>query len=106
MLVKAAIALAGISGVAPWVIDVDGVPVVGYTAPALLGMFVLMLMRGDIVSRKVHEDMKSDRDYWRSAHANSEAARLTSSKQVDVLVEGFRTVDVIATAIHSLAKED
>jgi hypothetical protein len=59
-----------------------------------------MQMRGDIVSRKVHEDMKTDRDYWREAHGVSEQARQVLNRQNDALIEVGRTVEAIANAIR------
>jgi hypothetical protein len=83
--------------------EVDGIPLVGLSAPVLLGIFFLMFMRGDIVPRKTYQDMMTDRDFWRQAHKESEDARRTSSKQVDTLIEGFKTVDAIAEGIRSAA---
>lgn len=81
----------------------DGFPVVGVSAPAILSVFFIMFMRGDIVPRKTYQDLMLDRDYWRQAHSTSEDARQTAIKQVDVLVEGFRTVDAIAEGLRKAA---
>ena len=81
----------------------ENFPIVGISAPAILSAFFVMFMRGDIVPRKTYQDLMLDRDYWRQAHSVSEEARLTSNKQVDVLVEGFRTVDAIAEGIRKAA---
>lgn len=80
-----------------------GVPLVGFGAPAILSIFFIMFMRGDIMPRRAYKDLMQDRDYWRQAHSTSEEARQTALKQVDVLVEGFRTVDAIAEGIRKAA---
>jgi len=88
---------------------IGGFPVVGLTAPTIIFIAVIMLMRGDIVAGKVHrervDEIKQDRDYWRSAHGVSEEARETALRQVDELVEGFKTVEAIANGIRQAARE-
>ena len=90
-------------------VDVPGsgeaIPLVGLSAPVLLGIFFLMFMRGDIIPRKTHQETIDERNYWREAHKISEEARATSLKQVDTLIEGFATVESMAQAIRSLAEE-
>ena len=45
------------------------------TPAALLGVGVLLILRGYLVPRKYLEDIEHDRDEWRTAHRISETAR-------------------------------
>ena len=112
MLTKVLLGLMAVNGVVPFAADglsIEGVPVVGFSAPAILAIFFIMFMRGDIVPGKVHRervnDYKDEAARWREAHGVSESARETALKQVEVLTEGFRTVDAIAEGIHAIARE-
>jgi hypothetical protein len=112
MLTKVLLGALLTNGFIPMVandITVEGVPIVGLSAPAILAIFFIMFMRGDIVPGKVHRervgDYKEEATHWRQAHGVSEEARITALKQVDVLTEGFRTVDSIAEGIRSVARE-
>jgi hypothetical protein len=84
---------------------VAGVPLVGLTAPTLLGIFFIMFMRGDIVSGKVHRervsDYKDEALSWREAHSVSEEARKVITRQNDELIEVGRTVRAIAVSIRA-----
>lgn len=44
----------------------SSVPWSTFTWPSMLMLVGLMVIRGDIVSRKIHEEVKTERDYWRS----------------------------------------
>lgn len=45
------------------------------TPAALLGLGVLLILRGYLVPRRYLEDVEHDRDEWRAAHRISETAR-------------------------------
>lgn len=45
---------------------VSGIPWGDFSWPALLGLVVLLIIRGDIVPRKTYEDMRRERDEWRT----------------------------------------
>lgn len=106
MLIKAFLGVALV--LTPWVTDLDlqGVPLVGLTAPTLLGIFFIMWMRGDIVSGKVHrervQDYKDQASEWRDAHGTSEEARATAMTQVERLNDGLRDM---ALSIKAVARE-
>lgn len=79
-----------------------GIPLVGLSAPVLLGIAVLLIIRGSLVPRSVLEDMKQDRNEWRSAHEVSEAARIESMKQVESLLINARHTDEILQKLADL----
>lgn len=107
LLLKAALLGALSLGLTPLTgIEISGVPVVGLSAPAILAIFFIMFMRGDIIPGKLHKETVADRDYWRTAHGVSEEARRTSSRQVDELLGMGQTIDAIAKGIKSAARED
>jgi len=72
-----------------------GVPLIGLSAPVLLGLAVLFIMRGNLVPRSTLEDVKKERDEWRQSHSISETARIESMRQVDTLIEKSAHTDQI-----------
>ena len=79
----------------------DGVPLdlLGYSAGwAIVALFVIAIMRGNLVPRRAFEDAKAgfestiadiahDRDMWRAAHMVSEQGRVTvEQNQRELLV--------------------
>lgn len=85
-------------------ITIDGVPLVGLTAPTILGIFFIMFMRGDIIPGKVHrervQDYKEEAEAWKKAHDISENARSILNRQNSELIEVGKTVQAIAHAIR------
>ncbi|MFJ7023244.1 hypothetical protein ACIQUW_33275 [Streptomyces sp. NPDC101117] len=77
----------------------------------IVTLVVLLILRGNLVSRAVLEDVRKDRDArvaeilaerdtWRAAHRESEAARLEAQGQVGELLELSRTADRVLRAIR------
>ena len=77
-------------------ISLDGVPVsIGTVGPWALFLLLVVIivrayMRGDIVPRRIHDDVIHDRDEWRAAHRISEAARQEERDQKKELLEHSR----------------
>jgi hypothetical protein len=80
-------------------------------AGALVTLIVLLILRGNLVSRAVLEDVRKDRDEriavlveernaWRAAHRESEAARIEAQNQVGELLELSRVADHVLRAIR------
>jgi uncharacterized protein (DUF3084 family) len=80
-------------------------------AGALVTLIVLLILRGNLVSRAVLEDVRKDRDdriaelaaernAWREAHRESEAARIEAQNQVGELLELSRVADRVLRAIR------
>ncbi|MEU8469607.1 hypothetical protein AB0F30_17065 [Streptomyces sp. NPDC029006] len=93
--------------------ELTGVNVVQGGAAALVTLIVLLILRGALVSRAVLEDVRKDRndriaelaaerDAWREAHRQSEAARIEAQAQVGELLELSRVADHV---LRSLRKE-
>lgn len=82
-------------------------------AAAIVTLIVLLILRGSIVARPVLEDVRKDRDAriaeiaaerdaWREAHRESEAARIKAQEQVGELLELSRVADHV---LRSLRRE-
>lgn len=80
-------------------------------AAALVALVVLMILLGRLVPRSVLEDVRADRDArvaeiaaerdtWRTAHRESEAARQEAQSQAGELLELSRTADHVLRAIR------
>lgn len=77
----------------------------------IVAFVVLLVLRGNLVSRAVLEDVRKDRDArvaealaerdtWREAHKESEAARLDAQGQAGELLELSRTAYTVLRAIR------
>ncbi|MFJ8657437.1 hypothetical protein ACIRNU_34505 [Streptomyces rochei] len=80
-------------------------------AGAIVTLIVLLILRGSLVSRAVLEDVRQDRDArvaelvaerdaWRAAHRESEAARIEAQNQIGELLELSRVADHVLRAIR------
>lgn len=69
----------------------EGIPVVGLTAPGLLGLVVLLLLLGKIVPRATYLDKSEEANRWREAYEKEREARATSEAQTKELLEVGRT---------------
>ncbi|WP_416520022.1 hypothetical protein [Streptomyces achromogenes] len=80
-------------------------------AAALVTLIVLLILRGGLVSRAVLEDVRKDRDArvaelaaerdaWREAHRQSEAARIEAQNQVGELLELSRVADHVLRSLR------
>lgn len=75
----------------------EGIPIVGLTAPTLLGVAVLMLLSGKIIPRSTLKDKSDECERWRLAYEAEREARSTSDSQTAELLEVARTThDIIA----------
>ncbi|NEA52444.1 hypothetical protein [Streptomyces sp. SID10815] len=66
---------------------------------ALLTLVVLLILRGGLVPRRTHEDALADRDNWRQAFLESEAARKVEHEQTGELLELAKLGGHILTAL-------
>ncbi|MGA4867551.1 hypothetical protein ACPB9J_33495 [Streptomyces lavendulocolor] len=70
--------------------DVFGLPVSAAGPTTLLALVVLLILTGRLVPRSTLQDMREERDTWRAAHSESEAARQAEREQVGELLEMAR----------------
>ncbi|GGU90900.1 hypothetical protein GCM10010275_29850 [Streptomyces litmocidini] len=65
----------------------------------LLALVVLLVLTGRLVPRSTLQDMRDERDTWRAAHMESEAARQAEREQVTELLELSRTAGHVLTSL-------
>ncbi|QTD96955.1 hypothetical protein [Streptomyces cyanogenus] len=73
---------------------------------ALLTLVILFILTGRLVPRKTHEDALADRDRWREAFLQSEAARQLEHEQTGELLEMARLGGRILTALPHPGRAD
>lgn len=81
-------------------------PVGGFSAGAILAVVVLMLFRGQLVTKREHEETRADRDTWRAAWDTSEEARRTQAAQLGELLELAQTTDKVIRALPRMPEGD
>ncbi|MEU7435723.1 hypothetical protein AB0B07_33520 [Streptomyces sioyaensis] len=67
--------------------ELMGINVAQGGAVALLAVVVLMVLTGRLIPRRTYDDLKEERDTWRSAHSESEVARAEERDQNRQLME-------------------
>ncbi|QKW31417.1 hypothetical protein HUT11_35215 (plasmid) [Streptomyces seoulensis] len=86
-------------------------------AAAIVTLIVLLILRGSIVSRAVLEDVRKDRDAriaelaaerdaWREAYRQSDAARIEAQAQVKELLELSRVADHVLRSLRGEVSGD
>lgn len=66
---------------------------------ALVALFVVFIMRGDLIPRRTHDDVVRDRDAWRSAHQVSEDGRHEALRQNREMLEAVHTANHVLTSL-------
>lgn len=83
-----------------------GINVVDGGAVALLALVFLFVLTGKLVPRRTHEDVLVDRDNWRKAYLNSEAARQVEHEQTGELIEMARLGGNVLAALPRPGQHD
>jgi hypothetical protein len=78
---------------------IDGVPITGLTAPALLGIAVMMLLLGRLVPRSTYDEKAKEAERWRLAYEAEREARATSDAQTVELLELAKTTHNVIVAM-------
>ncbi|MFE3578701.1 hypothetical protein [Streptomyces vinaceus] len=79
--------------------DIFGFTPADLGVSGLLVVVVLLILTGRLVPRSTLVDMREERDTWRAAHSESEAARQAEREQVTELLELSRTAGHVLTAL-------
>lgn len=79
----------------------DGIPIVGLTAPSLLGVAILLLLTGRLIPRSTWLDKAKEADQWRKAYEAEREARSTSDAQTAELLELAKTTHSFITAVFT-----
>lgn len=84
---------------------IDGVPLVGLTAPALLGIAILLLLLGRIVPKATLDDKDrqigdkaEEAERWRKAYETEREARALSNRQTIELLDVTKLTNTIVVA--------
>ena len=77
---------------------VNEIPLVGLSAPALLGITVLLLLTGRIVPRSTLRDKAREAEKWRIAYETERQARSLSNSQTIELLEVTKLTNSIVIA--------
>ncbi|MEU1099355.1 hypothetical protein [Streptomyces sp. NPDC005877] len=96
--------------------DLMGINLAQGGAVGILALVVMMVLLGRLVPRSVLEDVRADRDArvaemtaerdtWRAAHIESEAARRIAQGQVGELLELSRTADHLLRSLPQPTRE-
>ena len=78
---------------------VDGIPLVGLTAPTILGVVFLMVMTGRLIPRATFLDKVEEANRWREAYEKEREARALSDAQTAHLLELAKTTHDFIKAI-------
>lgn len=79
--------------------ELMGIDVTQGGAVALLAIVVLMVLKGSLVPRRTYDDMKEERNLWRDAHTESEAARAAEREQTKELLELAHTAGHVLSSL-------
>lgn len=79
--------------------ELMGLPLVGLTAPALLGLTVLLLLTGRLIPRINYLDKATESEKWRQAFEAEREARKASDAQTAELLEVAKTTHNIIVAV-------
>lgn len=78
-----------------------GIPWQGLGWGGLIFLSVLLVIRGDLVPRKIHEEMRNDRDKWReSSERKDETIRLLAQSSTTAAA----ALEALERAAHEGAK--
>lgn len=81
--------------------ELAGLGVIQGGAVGVVGLIVLMVLRGLLIPRRIYLDMREERDTWREAHRVSEEARHVAQDQAGELLELSRTAVPLLRALPS-----
>jgi hypothetical protein len=84
---------------------IEGIPLVDLTAPALLGVAILLLLLGRLVPKAALDDKQREADQWRTAYEAEREARATSDAQTVQLLEVSKTTHDLTVAMFDALRQ-
>lgn len=81
--------------------DLSSIPVLPTSAGALVTLIVLLVLNGRLIPRSMVDDLRSDRDMWKTAYQNEQARTSELTGQVSTLMEVARTTEHVMTAVEA-----
>lgn len=82
----------------------EGLSLLDFTAPTLLGIAILLLLTGRIVPRPTLKDKIEECDKWRDAYEAEREARMTSDSQTRELLELAKTTNSLIMALFHVSE--
>lgn len=83
----------------------EGIPLVGLTAPGLLGLAILMLMTGKLWTNAAYQQKTQECDKWQSAYNAEREARAKSDSQTVELLEVSKTTHAVTVAMFDVIRQ-
>lgn len=84
---------------------IDGIPIGDLSAPALLGLAILLLLTGRLWSNPAYKAKSDEAEKWRLAYEAERDARATSDAQTAQLLELAKTTHAFITATFSNSEQ-
>lgn len=78
---------------------IESIPLVGLSAPAMLGVLIMMLFTGKLWTNSAYQEKKEEADRWRLAYEAEREARKTSDSQTVELLEVTKTTQGFIEAV-------
>lgn len=79
---------------------IGGIPVVGLTAPTLVGIVVIMILTGRLWTNAAYQMKCQESERWRLAYEKERDARIISEAQTGELLELAKTTHAVITGVH------
>lgn len=83
----------------------DGVPLVSLSAPAILGITMLLILTGRLLPRSTYQEKVAEAERWRQAYEREREARAISDSQTRELLELARVNKSFLTAVFDRSEE-
>lgn len=83
--------------------ELAGIPIAGLTAPALLGISILMILTGKLWTNNAYQQKVQEADRWKEAYEKEREARSEANQQSRELLEVARTTRHIVEALFQTA---
>lgn len=80
---------------------IEGIPIAGLTAPALLGFAILLLLKGKLWTDAAYQEKRAESERWRLAYEAERDARVESDAQAKELLELAKTTHALITGVFT-----
>lgn len=80
---------------------IDGLPLVGLSAPAIVSVIILMLLTGRLWTNAAYQQKCKESDQWREAYEKEREARTQSDHQTGELLELAKTTNSFIMAVFT-----
>ena len=78
---------------------IENIPLVGLSAPAMLGVLIMMLFTGKLWTNSAYQEKKEEAERWRLAYEAEREARKESDSQTVELLEVTKTTQGFIEAV-------